>query len=440
MKSMKWISNAIASDIERWRPRVFEGGLVVALDIGTSRIRAAIGEYDEQSKLCLAGMASVASKGLRRGVIVNIESLIKLISKVVEEAEHQAGRTVEELWVSPTAYILEGLNSRGVVAVRSKDREIRKIDVDRVMEVARAIALPMDRKILHVIPQHFVVDDQPGIKDPLDMVAVRLGAEVHVVTAPEAALDNCLKAVNRSGFAVRAMVMDSLAASCSVLTHEEMDMGVLMLDIGSSSTGWILFQGGAPWKSGHIPLGGDQVSKDLSIVLKTPQESAEEIKCESGCCWEDLIEMDEPVIVPGVGGNKPIHVTQRELAMIISARIREMFQLIRDDMDLGRNIYRLSAGLVITGGGANLRGIAQLAGSVFDLPVRIGNPLAPTVENKDLGPEWSVLMGLVQYGDQQNPLDLTDIRRQKVGISGNKTAKKEGGMASAILNWLKEFV
>lgn len=420
---------------------LFEGGLVVALDIGSSEIRAAIGEYDEKGRLILAGFASVPSEGLRKGVIVNIEHVIKLISEVVEEAEHDAGRTAEELWVSLSSQTAESMNSRGVVAVGSRDKEISEKDIRRVLDVARAIALPMDREILHTLPQHYIVDDQPGVKSPCDMIGVRLGAEVHVITSPIAATENRLKAVNRSGFGVQAIVLDSLAATYGVLTHEEMDMGVLLVDIGHSHSGWVLLQGGAPWKSGFIPMGGDQISKDISIVLKTPIESAEEIKKEAGCCWEELIDLDEPVIVPGVGGRQPIHVTESELSMIIEARMKEMLRMIRDDIDLGKNIYRLGGGVVLCGGGARLRGVAELASAVFDLPVRVGRPLVPENLRPELtGPEMAVLMGILQYGHKHGKEIPSEGRKIKVPLGGGKSSKKEKHNGSAIWNWIKEFV
>jgi len=419
---------------------LFDGGLVVALDIGSSMIRAAIGEYNEKGELHLAGFSSLESDGLRKGVIVNIEGVIKLISMVIEEAEHDAGRTVEEVWVSLSSQTLESLNSRGVVAINSRDKEIVEKDIRRVLEVSRAIALPMDREILHVLPQHYIVDDQPGVKSPANMIGVRLGAEVHIVTAPIAATENRVKAVNRSGFAIREIVMDSLAAAYGVLTRDEMEMGVLLLDIGYSHTGWILLQGGAPWRSGSVPLGAGQVSKDISIVLKTPIEAAEEIKLESGYCWDALIEADEPVIVPGVGGRQPIHVTESELCMIIQSRMRELFRIVREDTELGKHIYRMGGGVVLCGGGARLRGVADLAASVFDLPVRVGRPLAPDSLRSELtGPEMAVLMGLIQYGHLQGGEKPSEARRQKVSM-GSSPVKKDKSTGSAIWNWIKEFV
>lgn len=419
---------------------MFDGELVVAIDMGSSMIRVAIGEYNQEGQLQLAGFAQKPAQLLRKGVIGNVELMTKLINQVVEEAEYDAGRTVEELWVGLSAQTLDSLNSRGVVVIQSKDREIGPQDVKRVLEVSRAIAMPMDREILHVIPQHYSVDEQQGIKDPCDMMGLRLGAEVHLVTAPLAATDNSLKAVNRAGFRVNSLVMDSLAAAQAVLTKEEMEMGVLLIDMGMSSTNWMILQGGAPWKSGHLPLGGEQVSKDISIVLKTPMESAEDIKLEAGCCWQDLLEEDEPVIVPGVGGREPAHVSRRELSMIIESRMAEVFRIIMEDMDLGKNIYRLGGGVVICGGASQMMGITELASEVFDLPVRRGLPLGPVIglEGKNTA-DLAVLMGLLLYGDLHREGQAKDKKKQKISLGGG-ASKKEKNTAGAIWSWLKEFV
>jgi cell division protein FtsA len=260
---------------------------IVGLDIGTTKIAAVIAEYGETGMLEIVGVGVAPSYGLRRGVVINIESTLKSVHAAVEAAEQMAGFEVQQIVVGIAGGHIEGINSRGVVKVTGRGREITQHDVDRVIEAARAVSIPMDREVLHVIPQEYIVDEQDGIKDPLDMIGVRLEAEVHIITGSVTSAQNLVKCVNRAGFRVESFVLDSLASARAVLSRDEMELGVLALDLGGGTTDVLVYLEGAPYFTSVVPVGGAQVTSDLSIMLKTPMESAERIKREAGCCYLD---------------------------------------------------------------------------------------------------------------------------------------------------------
>ena len=351
-----------------------DNDIIVGLDIGTDSICAVIAEYNEEGDLYISGYAQVPSEGLRKGVVVNIEAAQKAIAQAVEEAEQEAGRTVAEVYTAVTGGNVEGLNSRGVVAVSGKTREVTGQDIKRVLEAARAIATPMDREILHVIPQNYMVDDKVGIRDPLDMIGVRLEADVHIVTASIAATQNIIKCINRSGYKVNEISLESLCAGEAVLTEEEKELGVLLIDIGGGTTDIILFYEGAPHYSGSLPVGGEQVTSDLSIVMEQPLDLAEKIKLGNGCCWEPLVDPAGDVLLPGLGGRPPRSFPELEVCRIIQSRMAEIFLLVRKQLHQKGYLNRLGGGIVITGGGSQLQGTAELASDIFSRPVRIGLP------------------------------------------------------------------
>lgn len=352
--------------------------LVVGLDIGTTKVCAVIGEVNEKGTLEITGVGTSPSIGLRKGVVVNIESTLRSVSQAIEAAEMMSGREVFEAWVGIGGSHIEGINSRGVVAVTGKNRETREIgedDITRVMEAAQAVLIPMDRRLLEVIPQNYIVDEQRGIQDPLNMIGVRLEAEVHIITCSTTGAQNLIQCVNRAGFKVRDLILQTLAASRAVLTPEEKELGVALVDLGGGTTNVLVYSDGAPYSISTIPAGGTQVTSDISIIRNISFETAEKIKLEAGCCWEPFLEDDDEIIVPGVGGRAPLAIPKSHILAIIRPRMEETFKLVREKLEKFSFSRPLGGGVVITGGGAQLLGAAELATHVFNLPVRVGHPL-----------------------------------------------------------------
>ncbi|RKX77974.1 MAG: cell division protein FtsA [Spirochaetes bacterium] len=406
--------------------------VIAGLDIGTDRIRVLVAEYNTRGKLVVSGWGESRSEGMRKGIVVNIEAAREAVLKAVEAAEHEAGRTVTELWTALGGASVDSLNSRGVVAVSGKNREIGEVDVERVLDAARAVVIPMDRDILHVLPQEYIIDDQGGVRNPMDMIGVRLEAEVHIVTASVSAIKNIEKAIERADYKLGDVVLGTLAAARALLNEDEKEMGVLMIDIGASSTDFILVHGGAPRVTGSVPVGGAQASSDLSIVLKTSLDSAERIKCESGCCWDALADAEEPVIIPGVGGRPPVPVPVTDLCRILQPRMEEIFRIVRRKIEKTSGNAGISGGVVLTGGGALLPGVADVASGVFNQPVRLGHPRS-SVEWPDYcrDSRWSTAAGLILLGDTVN----------SGGNNGENTAHAEDSFnpLKGLMNWLGEF-
>ncbi|MDC7240961.1 MAG: cell division protein FtsA [Spirochaetales bacterium] len=370
--------------------------IIVGLDIGTSRVSALIAEYDESGELCFAGAGSVPSDGLRKGVVVNIEAAQKAIADAIEAAEQEAGRTVHDVYTAVTSGNVEGLNSRGVVAVIGKGREVTKQDIDRVVYAAKAIAVPMDREILDVIPQHYLVDDKVGIRDPLDMIGVRLEADVHIITGSIAATQNLIKCANRSGYRVNEISLESLVGSRAVLSTDEMELGVLYIDIGGGTSDVIVYMEGAPHFSGSLPVAGEQITTDLSICLEQSMEQAEKIKLTQAKCWESLVDPSQEVLLPGIGGRAPRSISELDVCQITQSRMAEIFLLIRKQLHQKGYMNRLGGGVVLAGGGALLPGVGELASDIFQRPVRIA--LSGGMKNlpsECRGPEWTTAIGLV---------------------------------------------
>ncbi|MBN1648586.1 MAG: cell division protein FtsA [Spirochaetales bacterium] len=405
---------------------------IVGLDIGTTRVRAVIGEFDENDNLQITGVGTAASQGLRRGVVINIEATLKAVAEAIESAELMAGREVQSVITGIAGAHIEGINSRGVVAVTGKGREINQEDIARVIDAAKAIVIPMDREVLHVIPQEYIVDDQSGIKDPLDMIGIRLEAEVHIITGSVTSAQNLLKCINRAGFRVDDMVLQSLAASQAVLSRDEKELGVLLLDLGGGTTDVLVHLEGAPYHTNVIAVGGNQVTSDLSIMLKTPIEAAEKLKIESGCAYLPMIDQDEEVIIPGVGGWPSAAIPRKEICRIIQPRVAEIFNIIREQMAKKDFLRHLGGGVVLTGGGALMPGTAELAREVFGIPARIGVPgNVGGLVREYQSPLYSTAVGLVQYG-----ADLA--RSQKIRTTGTKRNKE--GVFTKLKEWFKEFL
>jgi len=410
--------------------------LVVGLDIGTTKVCAVIGELNENG-MEITGVGTSPSTGLRKGVVVNIEATLRSVSQAIEAAEMMSGREVHEVWTGIGGSHIDGINSRGVVAVTGRGRETREIgadDIKRVLEAAQAVLIPMDRKLLEVIPQCYIVDDQRGIQDPLNMIGVRLEAEVHIITCSTTGAQNLIKCVNRAGFRVKDLILQTLAAGRAVLTAEEKDLGVALVDLGGGTTNVLVYSGGAPYSINTIPAGGTQVTSDISIIKNISFETAEKIKLDAGCCWEPFLEEDDDIIVPGVGGRAPQAIPRSQILAIIRPRMEETFKLVKEKLDKLSFSRPLGGGVVLTGGGAQLLGAADLAAQVFNLPVRVGVPLhiGGLVEDY-CSPAFATAVGLALEG-----LD----REQKEGGGSGSDARDKGGVRvwEKLKEWFeKEF-
>jgi cell division protein FtsA len=401
------------------RPPLANDGLVVGLDIGTTKVCAIIGERNDNGILEITGVGLCPSTGLRKGVVVNIEATLRSVSTAIESAEMMSGREVHTCWTGIGGSHIQGIPARGVVAVTNKDRETREIDADdieRVLEVAKTMMIPMDRKILQVIPQTYIVDGQRGIRDPRDMIGVRLEADVHIITCSITSAQNMFKCVNRAGFRVNDLILQSLAAGRSVLTQEEKEMGVALIDMGGGTTDVLVYSEGTPFSTITIPAGGTQVTSDISILKNISFETAERIKIDAGCCWEEMLEDDDDIIVPGVGGRPPLPIPRSHIMTIIRPRMEEIFSMVKERLDTLSLSRPLGGGVVLTGGGALLLGASELASAVFDMPVRVGSPLPMGgLVEEYRSPVYATAVGLVLEGYERE------------GKKGEKSGEGKGG-------------
>jgi cell division protein FtsA len=356
-----------------------EARVYAGLDIGTTKITAIVAEPEEDGEgIRVIGVGTAPSDGLKRGVVVNLEKTTRSIQYAVQEAERMSGRTIRGVFAGIAGDHIRGINSRGVIAVSRKDAEIRPHDLERVIEAAKAVAIPADREILHVLPQEFIVDDQDGIRDPVGMSGVRLEAEVHIITGAASACRNVIRAAERAGLEVEELVLEPLASADAVLTQDERDLGVALLDIGGGTTDVAIFYEGSVRHTAVIGLGGSNVTNDLAIGLRTPVERAEQLKLQSGCALTSMVRPQEVVQVPSVGGRSDREVSRHMLAMMIEPRIEEIFELSKKEIRTNHIADLLGAGVVLTGGASSLMGMPELAEQVFDLPVRRGFPMGIT--------------------------------------------------------------
>jgi len=373
--------------------------LITGLDVGTTKVCAVIGEVTPAGGLDVIGIGTSPSRGLRKGVVVNIDSTVEAIKKAVGEAEQMAGVEVGSVYAGLSGGHIRGVNSRGVVAVSGKNKEVGPADLERALEAARAINLPPDREIIHVLPQTYVVDDQDGVKEPLGMSGVRLEVEVHIVTAAVTSVQNVIRSVNRAGLTVQDIVLEPLAASEAILSPDEKELGVLLIDIGGGTTDVALFRDGAIWHTGVLALGGDHISNDIAVGLRTPTAEAEELKKRHGCALTALVREEETVDVPSVGGRKPRQLSRQILSEIIQPRVEEIFTLVARDLARAGLEDAPAAGVVVTGGTAIMDGLPELAGQVFDLPVRRGTPEGVGgLDDVVQSPIFATAVGLALYG------------------------------------------
>ncbi len=403
--------------------------IVVGLDIGTTKICAVVAAVEDETARCeIIGIGTTPSKGLRKGVVINIDATVDSIKKAVEEAELMAGVPIQGVYAGIAGGHIKGFNSRGVVAV--KTREVTRKDVERVIDAAQAVAMPLDREMIHTLTQEFIVDDQDGIIDPLGMSGVRLEAKVHIVTGAVTSAQNIIKSCNRAGLDVLDIVLEPLAAATAVLTDEEKELGVALVDIGGGTTDVAIFGEGSIKHTAVLALGGLNLTNDIAYGLRTPATEADKIKREYGCALVEMIEEDEEVEVFGVGGHKPRKVSRISLAEIIEPRAEEFFELINREILKSGYDDRVASGIVLTGGTVVMNGMTELAEQVFNLPVRPGYP-------RDIG-------GLVDVVN--SPMYATGVGLVKYA----RTHRGEGGFGTnesrifdkillRMKGWLKEF-
>ena len=371
--------------------------LIVGLDIGTSKVVSIVGEVEEDGQLEVIGFGMHPSRGLKKGVVVNIESTVNSIQRAVEEAELMAGCEINQVFAGIAGSHVRSLNSHGIVAIR--DREVAQSDVERVIDAARAVAIPADQRILHVLPQEFIIDGQEGIREPIGMSGVRLEARVHMVTGAASAAQNIVKCVQRCGLEVEDIVLEQLASSYAVLTEDERELGICLVDIGGGTTDIAVFNNGAIRHTAVIPIAGDQVTNDIAISMRTPTHYAEEIKVKYACALSQLANLDETIEVPSVGDRPPRRLARQTLAEVVEPRYEELFGLIRDELRRSGFEEMIAAGVVLTGGSAKMEGAVELAEEVFHVPVRLGIPqhvrgMGDVVRN----PIHATGVGLLLYG------------------------------------------
>ena len=380
--------------------------LLVGLDIGTSKVVAIVGEIKSDGALEIIGIGSHPSRGLKKGVVVNIESTVQSIQRAVEEAELMAGCEIHSVYAGIAGSHVRSLNSHGIVAI--KDKEVVQGDVERVIDAAKAVAIPADQKILHVLPQEFIIDSQEGIRDPIGMSGVRLEAKVHIVTGADSAAQNIVKCVQRCGLSVDDVVLEQLASSYAVLTEDEKDLGVCVVDIGGGTTDIAVFGGGAIRHTAVIPIAGDQITNDIAVSMRTPTQYAEDIKIKYACALSQLANPDETIEVPSVGDRPPRRLARQTLAEIVEPRYEELFGLIRDEIRRAGLEEQVATGIVLTGGSAKMEGAIELAEEVFHMPVRLGVPqyvsgLTEVVSN----PIHATGVGLLLYAKSNLDLERT---------------------------------
>jgi cell division protein FtsA len=388
---------------------------IVGFDIGTKKIAAIIGEITEEKKIEIIGIGTSESRGLRKGVVVNLEATVDAIKKAQEEAELMAGVGIDSAFIGISGAHIKSFNSRGVIAVSGRNKEISREDINRVIDQSKAVSFPPDREIIHIIPQEFVVDEQDGIKDPLGMSGIKLEVNVHIVTAGITSVQNLKTCVSRAGIEIEEIVLNQIATSQAVLTHDEMELGAGLIDIGGGTTEIAIFERGSLWYTSVIPIGGDNFTNDIAVGLRTPIPDAEKIKKKFGCVSSPLSEDEETIEVPPVGrGKKPRILSRQLLSDIIQPRAEEIFRLIDNETKRMGYEKSLNSGVVLTGGTALLDGLEEVAEEIFDLPVRRGEPMGiGGLVDRVSTPDFSTAVGLILYGyNQWKSKGITKERKQ----------------------------
>ena len=389
--------------------------LIVGLDIGTSKVLAIVGEITPSGEVEIIGVGHHPSRGMKKGVVVNIESTVQSIQRAVEEAELMAGCEIHSVFAGIAGSHIQSFNSHGIVAI--KEKEVGTSDVERVIEAARALAIPADQKILHILPQEFIIDKQEGVREPIGMSGVRLEAKVHIVTGAVSAAQNIVKCVRRCGLEVDDIILEQLASSISVLTEDEKELGVCLVDIGGGTTDISVYTEGAIRHTAVIPIAGDQVTNDIAVALRTPTQHAEDIKKKFGCALTQVVQDNETIEVPSVGDRAPRKLARATLAEVIEPRIEELYGLVLAELRRSGFEDVIGSGIVLTGGSSKMEGMIDLAEEVFHMPVRLGIPqyvggLSGVVHN----PIYATGVGLVLYGAKSvSGTRYSSAPRRKVG-------------------------
>ena len=402
--------------------------MIVGLDIGTSKVVAIVGEIGPEGDIEVVGIGSNPSKGMKKGVVVNIESTVQSIQRAVEEAELMAGCQIHSVYVGIAGSHIRSLNSHGIVAI--KDREVYGLDLERVIDAAQAVAIPADQKILHILPQEYVIDSQEGIKEPMGMSGVRLEAKVHLVTCAVNAAQNIEKCIRRCGLEVEEIILEQLASSYAVLTDDERELGVCLVDIGGGTTDIAIFTEGSIRHTGVIPIAGDQVTNDIAMALRTPTQHAEEIKIRYACALTQLAGADETIKVPSVGDRPPRDLSRQALAEVVEPRYDELFTLVQ--AELRRSGYEdlVPAGIVLSGGTSKMEGVVELAEEIFHMPVRVGYPQSVQGLNDIVrNPIYATSVGLLLYG--------VEHQHEPGSVGGGKSAGSSEGFFSRVKAWLQ---
>ena len=398
--------------------------VVVGLDIGTTKICAVVGQINE-GQVDIIGLGTYPSKGLRKGVVVNIDSTVLSIKKAIEEAELMAGCQITSVYAGIAGGHIKGINSHGVIAV--KNREITPNDVKRVIDAASAVAIPMDREVIHIIPQEFIVDEQDGIRDPVGITGVRLEGRVHIVTGAITSAQNIIKCANRAGLDVNDIVLEQLGSSEAVLMPEEKELGVAIIDLGGGTTDLVIFSNGAIKHTSVVALAGSHITNDISMGLRTPLEEAEKIKKRYGCALMSLVQKDEMIEVPSVGGRNPRVLSRQTLAEIVEPRVEEILTLVHHEVMKTGYANLIASGIILTGGTAVLEGLPELAEQIFNLPVRRGIPIGiGGLVDLVHSPIYATGVGLVLYGSKHETQS-----RFKIG---------EANIFSKVTHRMKEWI
>jgi cell division protein FtsA len=389
-------------------PKKTDKSLIVGLDVGTTKVAVLVGEVAADGKIEVIGVGSHPSRGLKRGVVVNIESTVRSIQRAIEEVELMVGCQVFDAYAGISGSHINSINSHGIVAIR--DNEVGLADIERVIDAAKAVAIPADQRILHILPQEFIIDNQHGIREPIGMSGIRLEAKVHIVTGAVSAAQNIVKCVQRCGLQVGDIILEQLASSHSVLTDDEKELGVCMIDMGGGTTDVAIFTEGAIRHTAVIPIAGDQVTNDIAVALRTPTNNAEEIKVKHSCALMHLANNDDTIEVPSVARRPARLLSKKALAAVVGARYEELFALVQ--VELRRSGFQdlVAAGIVLTGGASLVEGVLELAESVFQMPVRLGLPQhVRGLKDVLQSPMYATGVGLLLYGLQRRHEGKGDI-------------------------------
>jgi cell division protein FtsA len=413
--------------------------VVAGLDIGSTKVCAVLAERREGGSFEITGIGVAPCNGMKSGVVTNIEATTSAIEKAITAAVMMAGQEATSLWTGIGGKHIDSINSHGVVAVTGRNKEQREIsepDIARVLDAAHAVVIPDERQILEVVPQSYTINYEGGIRNPLGMLGMRLEVEVHIITCSMTAAQNLVKCVNRAGYHVDTLVLDTLAAGRAALSSQEKEVGVAIVDIGGSTTSVLAYLNNAPYSTATIPLGGAQVTGDISQLVNLPFAAAEKIKCEVGTAWEALVEPGETVLVPGIGGRPPRPVSKEQLNQIIQPRMTEILCMAREELAKTDLLRLLGGGIVLTGGGASLSGVAELAQSIFGMQVRVGEPLIGGALEKDYKkPVFATAVGLAIEGFEHivGPLMEGADSNAARGVT-----KREGNIFTRFFEFIKD--